>query len=213
MTTHKKRVHGVDVELNSCTPQPNPMWGPPPEKEAVTAPMDPVTVEANNDFSAALQIFPDPEEDQGFFQDLYAAEAPPVHVAVEAVPVAVEAMPSAIQAPQVAAEVPPREADLPVGVPVPPSLRPMPAPASAGGAVIQQVRNDVARMPAQQIERMWEHPSRMIGGITYRRVTETVTLTDGTQYQSVVEELEKPEKPRKSSKSASHNKRSSSAKK
>ena len=38
---------------------------------------------------------------------------------------------------------------------------------------------------------MWEQPSLMVGGVMYRKVTERVILSDGTLYESAVEEMEK----------------------
>jgi hypothetical protein len=97
----------------------------------------------------------------------------------------------------------------PVEGPVPASVRSFPPPQSEGGQMVQQTRDCVAQLSNSQIDRLWEHPSRMIGGVIYRRVTETVTLADGTIYKSSVEELEKPERKRSSKSSKSKSSKSS----
>ena len=82
---------------------------------------------------------------------------------------------------------------VPAGAPIPATLRDMPKSKTFMGDQVASTRVAASRDP--NLMRMWEDPSLMVGGITYRKVTERVTLSDGTSYESVVEEMEKPVQP------------------
>ena len=75
--------------------------------------------------------------------------------------------------------------------PIPATLREMPPSRTHTGDQVASAR--VAASRDTSLARLWEKPSLLISGITYRKVTERVILSDGTTYESVVEELEKPE--------------------
>ena len=81
-------------------------------------------------------------------------------------------------------------------LPIPPTLREMPPSNTYNGAMVAETRREVASDP--NLQRLWDMPSLMVAGITYRKVTESVTLPDGRVYQSVVEELHRSEEPEES---------------
>ena len=71
----------------------------------------------------------------------------------------------------------------------------MPPSHTFNGAVIAETRHEARQDP--NLKRLWEMPSLMVAGITYRKVTESVTLPDGKVYTSVVEEMHRMEVPPK----------------
>ena len=73
--------------------------------------------------------------------------------------------------------------------PVPATIRDMPPGKTHTGDLITATRTEADR--DANILRMWEQPSLMVGGFIYRKVTEHVILSDGTSYESIIEEMEK----------------------
>ena len=67
----------------------------------------------------------------------------------------------------------------------------MPASHTFNDAVIAETRHEAGQDP--NVKCLWEMPSLMVAGITYRKVTESVTLPDGKIYTSVVEEMHRME--------------------
>ena len=80
-------------------------------------------------------------------------------------------------------------------LPVPPTLREMPPSHTFNSAVIAETGREARQDP--NLKRLWEMPSLMVAGISYRKVTESVTLPDGKVYTSVVKEMHHMEGPHK----------------
>ncbi len=75
--------------------------------------------------------------------------------------------------------------------PVPATLREdLPLPKTGPGEYILQACQKTLR--DMKLQRLWEEPSLMVGGVTYWKVTEHVTISDSTRYTFIVEELQKP---------------------
>ena len=80
------------------------------------------------------------------------------------------------------------------GLPIPATLREMPEVKTVAGEVIARARAEAAISPT--VSRLWQHPSTLVDGLTYRKVSERVMLPSGIWYEGTVEELVKPLKKR-----------------
>ena len=90
---------------------------------------------------------------------------------------------------------PPSESNKTGRQPVPPTLRKMLLSHTFNDAIIAETRREASQ--DTNLKYLWEMPSLMVVGITYRKVTENITLPDGKIYTSVVEEMHRMEDPRK----------------
>ena len=142
---------------------------------------------------AAVDTFFPPLEEPVDMQQ-YNEIALPAEMAVVPPAVAPTAEITAATAPSYSVP-PPSEPYGPGQLPVPPTLREMPANHTFNGAVIAETRREAGQDP--NLKRLWEMPSLMVAGITYRKVTESVTLPDGKIYTSVVEEMHRMEDSRR----------------
>ena len=88
---------------------------------------------------------------------------------------------------------PPSESNETGRLPVPPTLRKMLPSHTFNDAIIAETRCEAVQDP--NLKHLWEMPSLMVAGITYRKVAESVTLPDGKIYTSVVEEMHHMEDP------------------